>query len=193
MNKQTYNDIVTEELLQNTLDHNVHTGFLEDYRVISCLLKIHKPKSLLEIGTNVGGGINVMKTALPELDLYSLDLDYETMCKNSKQYPIGENGEDRVGSAARFPYTQLRGDSLTFDYSKNPCEAYFVDGEHDFVHAHEETKAILANKPKLIIYHDADMEEVFNGIVAGFVMSGEADHYNIYRVVDTRILYAVRK
>ncbi len=191
--EQTYSDIVTPELLKNTLDHNVHTGFLEDYRVLSCLLKIHQPKSIFEIGTNIGGGINVMATALPEAKIFSLDLDYETMKLNSKQYPIGKNGEDRVGSAVRFPYTQLRGDSLTFPYQKYPCEAFFVDGEHDYKHAYTETESILFQKPKLIIYHDADMEPVFSGAMTAFKKHEHGTEYVLYRVVDTRILYAVKR
>ena len=65
MTNQNYNDIVTPELLEGTLDHNVHTGFLEDYRVLSCLLKKYNPSSIFEVGTNVGGGINVMAAAVP--------------------------------------------------------------------------------------------------------------------------------
>lgn len=191
MIQQKYKDIVTPELLVGTLDHNVHTGFLEDYRVISALLKIHKPKSLFEVGTNVGGGINVMKTALPSLEIFSLDLDYDTMKLNSKQYPIGENGEDRVGSNARVPFTQLRGDSLKFDYSKYPTEACYVDGEHDFDHPFHEIKELLKNKPKIIIAHDCDMPEVWDAFVKAVEISGK--DYELFRVVDTRIGYCVLK
>lgn len=191
MIKQTYNDIVTPELLIGTLDHNPHTGFLEDYRVLSCLLKIHKPKTLFEVGTNVGGGINVMKTALPLLYIFSLDLDYETMRLNSKQYPIGENGEDRVGMNAKVPYTQLRGDSMKFDYSKYPCDAYFIDGEHDELHATYESLAAFKLSPKIIIWHDSDMPEVMAGIQTAY--KKHSKKYDLYRVTDTRIAYALRK
>lgn len=191
MKQQLYKDIVTQELIKNTLDHDVHTGFLEDYRVISALLKIYKPKSLFEVGTNVGGGINVMKTALPELEIFSLDLDYETMKLNSKQYPIGANGEDRVGSNASVPFTQLRGDSLKFDYGQHKCEAYYIDGEHDTLHAEHESLQAFAQAPKLIIWHDSDMPEVMTGIETAYSKNNK--HYAIYRVTDTRIAYAVRK
>jgi len=191
MKNQTYKDIVTPELLKNTLDHNVHTGFLEDYRVLSCLLKIHKPASLFEIGTNVGGGINVMKTALPSLEIFSLDLDYETMKQNSKQYPIGEKGEDRVGEKAKVKYTQLRGDSMNFDYAAHQCEAYFIDGEHDQLHAEHESTEVFKLLPKLIIWHDSDMEPVMTGIQNAYKKYSSA--YDLYRVTDTRIAYALRK
>ena len=191
-----YEDVVTEELLQNTLDHNPHTGFLEDYRVISCLLKKYKPKTLFECGTNVGSGINVIKTALPEIKVYSLDLDYATMMQNSKQYPIGENGEDRVGSAARFVYTQLRGDSMTFDFSKYPCECYFIDSEHNFEVPYHETKTIAQLFPKVIIWHDSDIPEVWAAIRDGLkdaeFWNPEAQ-YDLVRVEDCRVSYALKR
>ena len=186
MKTQTYNEIVTPELLAGTLDHNAHTGFLEDYRVLSCLLKIHKPKTVFEVGTNTGSGVNVINRAIPDAAIFSLDLDYKTMMTNSKQYPIGANGEDRVGSNAKVPYTQLRGDSLTFNYIDHPCEAYYVDGEHDEAHTYAETLAILKCKPKLVIYHDTDMPEVMAGIQKAIKNNKS---YELTRVVDTRISY----
>lgn len=192
MKKVNYTDIVNDELLKGTLDHNAHTGFLEDYRVISCLLKIHKPKSLFEVGTNIGSGINVMAAALPGLKIYSLDLNYATMKLNSKQYPIGPSGEDRVGSGAKVPYTQLRGDSLDFNYEAYKCEAYFIDGEHDHLHAAHETRRALQQNPKLIIWHDADMPPVYDGILDAFATTSESKNYSLYRVEGTRIAYAIR-
>lgn len=185
-----YDDLVTKELLKNTFDHSEYTGFLEDYRVLSCLMKIHNPKSVFEIGTNIGNGVNVIKTAIPETIMYSLDLDYETMRQNSKQYPLEVTGADRVGSATKLKYTQLRGDSMKFDYSKYQCEAYFIDGEHDYEHPLHETTEVLKNNPKLIVWHDADMIPVEAAILKAF--KGNKD-YKLFRVENTRIAYAVRK
>lgn len=186
-----YASVVNAELLQGTLDHNVHTGFLEDYRTLSCLLKIHKPKTLLETGTNVGGGINVMATALPDLKIFSLDLDYESMKLNSEQYPIGSVGEDRVGSNARFPYTQLRGDSMTFDFSQYPCEAYWIDSEHDYQHPNREIKEALKLNPKIILAHDCDIPDVWNAFCDAVNECGE--NYDLFRVNGTRIGFCVLK
>lgn len=173
MIEQKYKDIVTEELIKNTLDNDVHVGFFADYRVLSCLLKIYQPQTIFEIGTSIGGGVNVMATALPSANIYSLDL------------PL----KDRIGSAAVFPYTQLRGDSMTFDFSQYPCEAYFIDGEHDYLHPFNESMKILGNAPKIIIYHDADIPEVWRAITEVFNVFS---NYTLYRVIDTRIAYAVR-
>ncbi len=184
----SYSDIVTDKLMEGAYLHDAHTGFLQDYSVLNCLIRIHKPKTIWETGTNTGEGINVMATALPDAKIYSLDLPFETMIKNSKQYPIDGRGNDRVGSACLFPYTQIRGDSLTFDYSKYPCEAAWVDGEHTTQFVEHETRQLIKNKTKLIIYHDCDDEKVLQGVINGMTKS-----YKLYRVTGTRIAYLLKK
>ncbi len=192
MVQQLYSEIVTDDLLVNSLDHDVHPGFLEDYRVLTALLRIYKPKTIFEIGTNTANGVNVMATALPEAKIYSLDLDYETMKLDSKQYPIGTNGEDRVGSEARFPYTQLRGDSMTFDYSQFPCEAYYLDGEHTTKNVKHEVTEVLKQNPILVVLHDTDMQEVMEGLLKGYSEYNFKDYYTLCRVMGTRISYLLK-
>lgn len=190
---------MAQEVYHDTSDaiiHDVFTGFKEDYLVIHSLIRRLRPNSLFEVGTNVGGGLNVLCNAIykyePDAKVYSLDLPYETMRLNSKQYPIGENGEDRVGSAARFPYIQLRGDSMTFDFSKYRCECFFVDGEHDFEHPFKESMAAQSVNAKIIIFHDADIREVESAIHNSINVYGGMK-YDLYRVTGTRIAYAIKK
>lgn len=182
--------------ISDAIIHDVYTGFKEDYLVIHSLIRKYRPHSIFEIGTNVAGGLNVICNAIykyePEAKVYSLDLPYETMRQNSKQYPIGTNGEDRVGSAARFPYIQLRGDSMTFDFSRYKCEGFFIDGEHDFDHPFKESMAAQSVNAKIIIFHDADIKEVGSAIHNSINVYGGMK-YNLYRVTDTRIAYAVKK
>ena len=97
---------------------------------------------------------------------------------------------DSVGHRCNLPFTQLRGDSMKFDYSKYPCEAYFIDGEHDYDHPHHETKEALKQNPKIIIFHDSDIKEVYEAIIHAF--DGDKK-YQLYRIEDTRIAYAVLK
>lgn len=173
----------------DALIHDAYIGFREDYLCLHSLLRRYTPKRIFEVGTNIGSGVNVMARACPNAEILTLDLDYETMKLNSKQYPIGANGEDRVGSAVRVPYTQLRGDSLTYDYSQHyPIDAWFIDGEHDYEHALHESMEALKSKPIIIIWHDSDMPEVWRGITE----ATEDSEYTLYRVTDTRIAYAVK-
>jgi predicted O-methyltransferase YrrM len=176
---------------EDALIHDAYVGFKEDYLCLHSLLRKFNPSTLLEIGTNIGSGVNVMAKACPLAKIMTLDLDYKTMKLNSKQYPIGEHGEDRVGSAIRVPYVQLRGDSMTFDYTTlYPIDAWFIDGEHDYTHAHHESKQAILSQAKLIVWHDSDIDVVFNGITDAFK---DDSNYDLFRVTNTRIAYAVRK
>lgn len=177
--------------IEDALIHDAYIGFREDYLCIHSLLRRYKPRVILEIGTNIGSGVNVMARAVPNAKIYSLDLDYDTMRLNSKQYPIGANGEDRVGSAVTVPYVQLRGDSLKFNYASiMPIDAWYIDGEHDYIHAvHESTQAFLSGA-ELIIWHDSDINEVHRGIEDA---SLSFYNYNLFRIIDTRIAYAVEE
>ena len=188
MINQTYSEIVTPELLTGAIENNEFEGFLQDYHVLHCLIRKYQPTSLFEIGTNMGTGTNIICNAGKNwlMKVYSLDLPTE-LAHISLQHPISEGKGDKVGSRCKFAYTQLRGDSMTFDYSKYPCDAYFIDGEHDKIHAERETYKACAYA-KLIIWHDADIPEVMEGIESGL-----SSYYQLYRVTDTRIAYALRK
>lgn len=175
---------------EDALIHDEYTGFKEDYLCIHSLLRKYKPRKILEIGTNIGSGVNVMAKAVPNAKIYSLDLDYTTMRLDSRQYPIGSEGEDRVGSAVRVPYTQLRGDSLKYPYATlYPIDAWYIDGEHDYTHAYHESHQAFLSGAELIIWHDTDMEEVMRGITDAI---NDFD-YTLIRIIDTRISYAINE
>lgn len=189
MIRQSYKDIVTPELLKGAIENNEFHGFREDYHVLHCLLKLHKPKTFLEVGTNMGRGTKIIKNALGTgSDVYSLDLPTE-LAHVSLQHPINEGHGDRVGHLCDLPFTQLRGDSMAFDFSQYPCEGYFIDGEHDFEHPFRESNEIFKLLPKIVIWHDSDIPEVWQAIEMSVKLS---DNYNLCRVEDTRIAYALR-
>jgi predicted O-methyltransferase YrrM len=189
MIQQTYKEIVTPELLKGAIENNEYHGFREDYHLVHCLMRIYNPKSIFEIGTNMGTGTKILKNAVPSAEVFSLDLPTE-LAHISLQHPINEGKGDSVGHKCNLPFTLLRGDSMKFDFSLNPCDAYFIDGEHDYDHPFHEAKQVLKNKPKLIIFHDSDIDVVYNAIIDAFKGN---KHYDLYRVTDTRIAYAVRK
>ena len=187
---QTYKDIVTPELLRGAIENREFHGFLEDYHVIHCLLKMYKPKTMFEIGTNMGRGTKIIKNALGAYSkVYSLDLPTE-LAHVSLQHPISEGHGDRVGHLCDLPFTQLRGDSMTFDFSQYPCEGYFIDGEHDFEHPFRESNEVLKLWPKLVIWHDSDIPGVWKAITESLKIA--ENKYQLFRVTDTRIAYALR-
>jgi hypothetical protein len=77
---------------------------------------------------------------------------------------------------------------MTFDFKQYPCEAYWIDAEHTEEAVTIETKQAVKCRAKLIVWHDSDMPEVMAGIVAGL-----GKGYELYRVENTRIAYAVKK
>lgn len=188
-----YTDVVNEELLQGNIDNDEYHGFLEDYRVLHCLMRLYKPKSVLEIGTNLGKGTKIIKNALGEDSVvYTLDLPTE-LAHISLQHPINEGKGDSVGSLCDLPFIQLRGDSKVFDYHQYKVDGYWCDAEHTFDAVNHETKEMLKNEPLLIAYHDSNIEEVYNGIIDGFENSKNGKNYNLYRVDGTRIFFAIKK
>jgi hypothetical protein len=187
MINQTFADIYNHQIGIDAIINNEFTGFKEDYLILHCLLKMHNPKSVFEIGTNMGRGTEIICNAVPNATVYSLDLPTE-LAHISLQHPINEGHGDKVGSLCKRPFKQLRGDSMTFDFAQYPCEAYYFDGEHTEANVLHETKQAVKCVAKLICYHDSDIPEVMAGIVAGL-----GKGYELYRVTDTRIAYAILK
>ncbi len=185
-----YSLVVNNELLEGNIDNNDFEGFVFDYRVLHCLIRHYKPKRFLEVGCNMGVGTKIIKNAIGDGEVFSLDLPTE-LAHKSLQHPISEKKGDKVGSLCDSPFTLLRGDSMTFDYSQlYPIDGWFIDGEHDFEHPNHEAKEAIKSGAKLIIFHDANIECVDHAIRDAFTNNTD---YNVFRVFDTRICYAVRK
>lgn len=189
---QLYYDIVTVELLKGAIENNEFPGFREDYHLLHCLIRKYQPRTFMEIGTNCGTGTNIICNAGKNwlMQVYSLDLPTEE-CHKSLQHPVSEGKGDKVGSNCSFHYKQLRGDSMTFDFGAMPCEGYFCDGEHDYEHVCHETTQMLNQNPKIVIYHDADLKEVRDTIVAAVMERADWD-YDLFFIKGTRIAYAVK-
>lgn len=185
-----HEDIITPELEYGAIYNLEFEGFREDYLVLHCLLKKYYPKRFLEIGCNMGMGTKIIKNAIYDSEVFSLDLPTEQAHK-SLQHPISEGKGDKVGSLCNLPFTLLRGDSMTFDYSTlYPIEGWFIDGEHDFDHPNHEAKEAIKSVANIIVFHDANIDCVYNAIIAAF---NEVEYYTLYRVVGTRIAYALLK
>lgn len=183
MKQKTYNDIYDAQLAADAIINDEFKGFPEDYMMLHCLLRKYAPVSLLEIGTNHGRGTKIIKNALGKLScVYSLDLPDDLMDEYLRKH---------VGKACDLPFLQLRGDSLTFNYASiYPLDGWFIDGAHDYEHALHESREAIKSNARIIIWHDSDIPEVYNGIMEAFK---NETNYDLYRITDTRIAYAVRK
>lgn len=155
-------------------------GFREDYLILDSLLRKYNPKSVFEIGCNRGTGTRIIKNAVPNADVYSLDMPF-----GMGDAPLYSGTKDYTGINCDLPFTLLRGDSTTFDYSLYPCEFYYIDAEHTYHNVLLETKAVLKLNPKVVVFHDTNIPEVMKAIEDAVF---ETDYY-IVRVYDTRISY----
>ena len=171
------------DISPDAIINNEFPGFKEDYLILDSLLRKYKPESVFEIGCNFGTGTNIICNALPDAKVFSLDMPY-----GRGDLPLYSGGKDHTGQNCKLPFTLLRGDSTEFDYSKYPCQAYFVDAGHFYENVLIETKKVLAEKPLIVIYHDSDIPEVMQGI-----LDGMNEGYELYRVTDTRIAYLLIK
>jgi hypothetical protein len=174
-------------------------GFKEDYLAIHCLIRKYQPRRIVEIGTSTGSGTNVICKAMgirrfwfnPGRAVISIDVPPGT--DRNVIYP-GENPEDghpaKAGEHCRFPYRQLFGDSQVFDFSPYyPIDAWFIDGKHSYPYVVRDTEQALQSRPKLIIWHDLQIEEVYTAICDAMASRHE---YELCRVGETRVGAAVR-
>lgn len=152
--------------------------FIDDFLSLHALLRMANPHSIFEIGTCTGEGTLIIKNAVADHTVYSLEL------------PIGESSYDiqNIGAACYLPYKQIIGNSLHIDYSSYyPLEAWFIDGAHDYHHVFYETKQALLSMPKIIVWHDADIPEVLTAIQDALQ---HAD-YLLFRIDGTRIAFSI--
>ncbi len=180
MIQQTFSDF---EISPLAIRNKEFPGFEHDYLVLDSLLRKYQPKSVFEIGTNFGTGTNIICNALPEANVFSLDLPFGEGDK-----PLWADGKDHVGENCKRVFMQLRGDSTKYNYSLYPCEFYFVDAGHFYQNVFKETTEVLKQNPLIVVYHDTDIPEVLHAIIDGM-----NDDYELFRVTDTRISYLLRK
>jgi hypothetical protein len=189
MKKTTFKEVVTPELAEGAILNEEYHGFKEDYLVLHALIKKYKPKTFMEVGTNMGTGTNIICNANQGMKVCSLDLPYD-MAHVSLQSPVSEGKGMKTGSYCKFLFEQVWGDSTTHDYSKHyPLEAWYIDGEHNYDNPFKESREAIKSGAKLIIWHDTDMSDVYRAIVDAFDCNND---YTLYRVEDTRISYAIR-
>ncbi len=190
-------DIIKPPYVSGAITRDDFPGFKEDYLVLYCLIKKYSPKVFLEIGTSTGSGTQIichamgLRRFLPRRGRRVFSIDVPPGTDPKKIYPGGEDGHpDIAGKNCRLPFKQIFGDSFDFDFSPYyPIDGWFIDGKHDYKYAHNDTKLALKSNPKIIIWHDMQIEGVAQAVIE--LMSARGD-YKLFRVSDTRIAYALR-
>lgn len=200
MKKIEFKKLVTRSNTINAVVRNDFPGFKEDYLGIHVLIQKYNISTFLEIGTSTGNGTRVIANAMGihrwmfwknvGKKLCSIDVPPGTDPKII--YPGAEDGHpQKAGAACDLPYTQLFGDSTKFDFSPYyPLDGWFIDGKHNYEYAKKDTKQALKSQPKLIIWHDKQIDGVTEAIVD---LMGKNKQYELFDLVGTRLIYAVKK
>lgn len=200
-----YDHVVKRPFSRHAIKRKDFPGFREDYLVLHSLIRMSQPIRFMEIGTSSGNGTNVICNAMDirkkgkvckqgnsehKKTVYSIDVPPGTDSQHI--YPDGENGHpDNAGHNCRFPYAQIYGDSTTFNFSKYyPLDGWFIDGKHSYDYVKKDTRQALKAKPKLIIWHDMQIDEVKNAVVE--IMHAHQQEYKLHEVENTRIAFATK-
>ena len=191
-------DIVKLPYSKEAIIRKDFPGFKEDYLVLHCLIRKYKPKTFMEIGTSTGKGTKVICNAMKskhfrndeDIKVFSIDVPPGTDPKIL--YPNGEDGHPKcAGKKCNLPYTQIFGNTYNFDFTPYyPLEGWYIDGKHSYEFVKNDTKLAIKCEPIIIIWHDMDITGVTEAVTE--VME-QYNNYNLYRVINTRIAFAVNK
>ena len=188
-----YSDLPIEKHSADAILNQEYTGFEQDYLVLHYLIKEYKPKTFAEVGTSVGDGTNIICNAGKDWGMMvaSLDLPPE-LAHMSLQHPHLNGFEGTsIGHRCKFPYRQLLGDSMFFDWKPYyPIEGWWIDAQHETKFVLVESYKAINSGAKLIAYHDTYMPEVMKGIEGAFKDNKD---YDLFRVTGSRITYALRR
>jgi hypothetical protein len=193
-----YEEVVRPELEKGAALRPDFPGFLEDYLALHCLIREHQPERFFEIGTSAGNGTKVICNALsrrrwlrPDTRDRVFSLDVPPGTDPSIIYPDAEDGHPaKAGSDNPYPYRQLFGDSRTFDPTPYlPLDGWFIDGKHSYEYVRSDTLLALSADPRLIVWHDMQMDEVAQAV--SDVMQDQQE-FRVRRVSDTRVGFAVK-
>ncbi len=132
---------------------------------------------------------NIYKGETADKQVFSIDVPVGT--DPNIIYPEAEDGHPKkTGRNCYFPYIQLFGNSINFNFSKYyPIEAWFIDGKHNYEYTKIDTEQALKSNPKLIIWHDVQIPDVESAVAE---VMAQKNNYELYRISDTRIAFAVK-
>jgi hypothetical protein len=197
--KLSYTAVVRSPYDQDAIIRDNFPGFKEDYLVIHSLIRRYQPYRFMEIGTSSGAGTNVICNAmgirkwLPNSKkVMSIDVPPGTDPKLMYPDETPEDGHpEKAGADCSFPYQQIFGNSLGFDFSPYyPIDAWFIDGKHNYKYAKNDTELALKSEPVLIMWHDMQMDEVNDAV---HDVMQKHPKYDLRRVDGTRMGVATRR
>lgn len=187
---KSFSEVVASPFSDRAILRDGFPGFREDYLVLHSLIRRYTPQTFIEIGTSTGMGTKIICNAMEGRPVFSIDVPPGTDPRIKYPGPYPEDGHPKIaGAECSLPYKQLFGFSEQFNYVPfYPLYGWFVDGKHDYSHCCADTKNALMAKPRLIVWHDMQIQGVEKAVVETMAT---ATDYRLYRVPETRMAYAV--
>lgn len=179
-----FSDVYNEEYAKGAIISQRAPGFEQDFLVLHCLLKHFCPKTVFEVGTELGQGTKIIKNAIGDGTVFTLDFPPDVGKHFGANYAYG-----LIGTHCDLPFTQVYGDSRTFDFSSyGVIDCFFIDGGHFYENVFRETQEAVKCGAKLLLYHDTDIVQVYDALKDAL----QDENYNVFRVSDTRMTFAIK-
>lgn len=136
------------------------------------LIRFHKPRTLLEIGTHKGYTTRILAGRFPDMSIVTVDPGNSVP---DKERPENQKGEylpkDQVGMlvSGMSNVEVIKRKIEDVDFSGRKFDFIFVDGNHQFEHVLSSSKIAfsLVNTPGTIVWHDFNnVKEVNSAILS---------------------------
>lgn len=161
---------------------------LQELVCINALVCRFQPQRVLEIGT-LGGRttLNMMANTQPRAEVFTLDLPNTDHLRTASTGQIlGRN------------WTQLYGDSLTFDFSPlyNRMDFIFIDANHSYEHVRSDSLQalrMLGDRAGVVVWHDyTSWDWEGNTRALNELYAQNADFRCLRHIEGTTLVYLIR-
>ena len=152
---------------------NTHSTPWIDMCCILSLIKYHKPKNLLEIGTYYGHTTKIISDKFPHLDITTTDPGDKILLNNR---PSNQNGEylqqNEIGKMflGNNKIKLIKNDIHDIQFFDEKFDFIFIDGNHSYNSVIKDTQLSLniLNTNGVIVWHDWDNVKDVNAALNEF-------------------------
>jgi predicted O-methyltransferase YrrM len=144
-----------------------------DVCVILSLLRKHRSRSFLEVGTHEGYTTRNIKRKLPHLDITTVDPGDKIPPEQRPPNQFGEYlPQEKIGRLLRdYPDVKILKEPFEkIDFGNKRFDFIFIDGHHGYHEVQSDTRRALAlvNRPGVIAWHDVNNVRSVNDAICSF-------------------------
>lgn len=159
-------------------EHNFYKGLNTwstpwiDVCCILSLIKYHKPKTLLEIGTHYGHTTKIIIDKFPNLKITTVDPGDKIIQDKRSHFQLGEYlSQEEIGKMFLGSHNiKLIKEDFHDIHFKEKFDFIFIDGNHTYDHVIKDTQKSLdlLNHKGIIVWHDWDNVKDVNAALNEF-------------------------